>query len=166
MDDFKTERIIVMACSLDLAKSLILYREELVKRSPILMPDSWPSHLFKGFLPFFIEEVEKGADGLKFWIIADLKQKKMVGDLVFHHHTDDTGYMAVSYISPEAEAEYMEESLYIFLKYTANSLGRPVRHVEIECRKQDLSKQKILKELDFRRLREDALFANWFFKYE
>ncbi|PLT27585.1 hypothetical protein [Peribacillus deserti] len=165
VDDFKTERIIVMSCSLDLAKSLVLYRDELVKRSPIVMPNTWPSNLFKGFLPYYIEQIESGGKGYKFWIIADLKLKKMVGDFIFHQGEDRTGYIATSFISPDAELQYLEESLYIFMKYTVKSFTQSVKSVAVDCSKKDGYKLRVLKDLGFVMDQNDSLYSTWTFTY-
>ncbi|MBM7692399.1 hypothetical protein JOC77_001829 [Peribacillus deserti] len=165
VDDYKTDRIIVMACSIDLAKSLILYRDELVKRSPIVMPNSWPSNLFKGFLPYYIEQLESGEEGFKFWIIADLKLKKMVGDFIFHQEKGRKGYMAISFISPDAELEYLEESLYIFMKYTVKSFPKEIKSLAVDCLRKDAYKLSVLKDLGFIMDHDDSRYSKWTFTY-
>ncbi|WP_026692161.1 hypothetical protein [Peribacillus kribbensis] len=165
MDDYKTNKVIVMTCSLDLAKSLVLYRDELIKRSPIVMPHSWPSNLFKGFLPFYIEELETDKKEYRFWLVADLKLKKMIGDFILQKVNQSTGYLAISYINQEAEIEYMEESLYIFMKYTVKAFPEQIKTIVVDCPESKTYQMSVLKELGFLMEEEDSRYVRWVFNY-
>lgn len=68
-----TDRLLLITCSLDLAKSIILHRKILEERSPIEIPEDWPSIELKNILPYYIEmlEIAPNEQCLQIWLIID-----------------------------------------------------------------------------------------------
>ncbi|WP_078547363.1 GNAT family N-acetyltransferase [Litchfieldia alkalitelluris] len=99
MIEIFTERLLIVPCSLDIAKSLIFHRQELEKRSPIIIPQGWPSPLVKSTLPIYIENLEEDESvyGWGLWMIIDYSEKKIIGDVYLQGKPDKRGHVNITF---------------------------------------------------------------------
>ena len=135
LKDYKTEKILIMGCSLDMAKSIILFKKELAVRSPIEIPNNWPSNRFLSFLPLLIEDLETSTPSkFDMWILADIVQKKMMGDLLLYKMKDrqETAFLETYFISFQQERKYYKEMMKLFLDYVMNHFDGLYKHVYVE----------------------------------
>lgn len=79
MIEIITDRLLIIPCSLDIAKSLIFHRKELETRSPIGIPCAWPSSAVRGMLPLYIEKLEENDQeyGWGLWLIILYNEKEL-----------------------------------------------------------------------------------------
>ncbi|NGP44373.1 GNAT family N-acetyltransferase [Bacillaceae bacterium SIJ1] len=77
-----TELLVLLPCSVHFAKSIALYMDELRARSPVKIPDAWPSDRVKMFLPFYLEAKEAGDDTPFFWVIISLEDVEIIGEVI------------------------------------------------------------------------------------
>ncbi|WP_050614659.1 hypothetical protein [Bacillus testis] len=167
MKDYKTENIMIMNCSLDLAKSIVLFRKELTDRSPITIPGQWPSYRFRSFLPFLIEDMEKEQDSpFHLWILADLINKMMVGDFLMYPSMRQKGvaYLEVHYLSFKEERLYFKESLRLFLEYVMPQFKGRYDQVALEVQYTDHFKMELLKKFGFTLKKNDHPYLLWSYK--
>ncbi|WP_155111150.1 GNAT family N-acetyltransferase [Metabacillus mangrovi] len=110
----------LIPCSLDLAKSLILHKKELTKRSPIIIPEDWPSFIGRGILPFYIERLEQDRTeyGWGIWLIIHHGDKKIIGDFYLYSKPDRLGAVAVDFhMHPDYRNQYGFEAASRFLDW-------------------------------------------------
>ncbi|WP_164462163.1 GNAT family N-acetyltransferase [Bacillus sp. FJAT-42376] len=129
-----TEELLLVPCSLDLAKSLILHKKELAKRSPILIPEDWPSEMSRGIMPFYIERLERDCSeyGWGLWLIIHHKDKKMIGDFYIYSKPDETGMVNFDFrIDPDYGMENGYEAVSHFFDWLFEQ--KEVKRVSTEC---------------------------------
>ncbi|MFS0782432.1 hypothetical protein [Bacillus sp. 1P06AnD] len=167
MKDYKTENIMIMNCSLDMAKSIVLFRDELVVRSPIEIPDQWPSYRFRSFLPFLIEDMEKEKPSPFFlWILAELIQKKMIGDFLLFPSLKDSSiaFLEMYFMGHKEERLYFKESLRLFLGYVMKNFSGQFKQVVIEVLYSDNFKMETLKKYGFYLKKNEHPYLLWAFE--
>lgn len=102
-----TNRLMIIPCSLDIAKSLVFHRKELDKQSPIEFPICWPSAFVKGFLPLYIENLEskekKNDCGL--WLIILYEEKRIIGDILMQGKPSKEGMVELCYHVDEKQVD-------------------------------------------------------------
>jgi [ribosomal protein S5]-alanine N-acetyltransferase len=164
MKDYKTDHLLIMNCSLDMAKSIILFRKELTVRSPIEIPDNWPSNRFKSFLPLLIEDFEKDRTSpFHMWILAELLQKQMIGDMLLYKMNNkvSAGFLEIYFMSNKEEKKFYKESLKLFLEYVMNHFKGSMKHVYIEVMYTDNFKVDVLKRLGFYLKKREHPYLLW-----
>lgn len=166
LKDYKTERVLIMNCSLDMAKSIILFREELTVRSPIEIPDDWPSDRFITFLPLLIEGLEKKIKPpFYLWILANITDKKMMGDILLYRLKSNhrTAFLEMHFISSQYEKTYYKETMKLFLDYVMSHFEQAISNVNVEILYTDTFKIDILKRLGFYLKRKEHPYLLWSF---
>lgn len=167
LKDYKTEKILIMGCSLDMAKSIILFRKELAVRSPIELPNNWPSNRFLSFLPLLIEDLEaETSSNFNMWILADIVQKKMVGDILLYKMKDkkETAFLETYFISFQHEKKHYKEMMKLFLDYVMIHFDGEYKHVNVEVLYTDNFKIDMLKRLGFYLKKKDHPYLLWSFE--
>ena len=82
MKQIRTSRVLIIPCSISLAKSLILYPNDFKKVSPVSVPVNFPSYRIKGILPLLLEIYElDGGAGWYICFIIDLQNQLFIGEL-------------------------------------------------------------------------------------
>lgn len=166
MEDYRTERGLIMSCSLDMAKSIILYRKELLARSPIEIPKMWPSIVFKNFLPLYIEHLEREEPGLYLWIIADLQDKRMMGDLVLQVNDEESGIFVMNFLDSGMEQLFLKECLILLLGYVIKQQPFSIQKLTTESNVSNSFRNETLKQLGFILEKSEGLHLNWSFEFE
>jgi len=161
-----TNRLMIVPCSLDIAKSLIFHRKELERRSPIGIPASWPSSIVKGFLPYYIEELEadKKNNDFGFWLIILYEEKKIIGDLVMEGRPIKDGTVSLDYhldiskekITDETIAYEAIDALIDWLTYQ-----KSVKKIVMECRQDQEQVIHLLNRLGFICQSKEGSFLKW-----
>jgi ribosomal-protein-alanine N-acetyltransferase len=112
MKQIRTDRILIIPCSVSLAKSLILYPNDFRLVSPVKVPDCFPSDRIKGMLPLLIELFEVEGDA-GWWIcfIIDLKHQQFIGELELAGRSmggEDLSF-SLNFIDNQTEKEFVSE---------------------------------------------------------
>ncbi|PLS16557.1 hypothetical protein CVD28_15850 [Bacillus sp. M6-12] len=163
MKDYKTERVVILTCSLDMGKSILLYRNELLRRSPIEIPEKWPSYSFRGILPFYLEQIEGENGTLKLWIVADLSGKRMVADLMMDEISSQPGqgYFEIKFIDREAESAFLKECVLLFLQYIVVQYPKRLKALFTLSMANESYRNSLLKDCGFQLYEDDGLFLTW-----
>lgn len=158
-----TDRLLLMKCPLDLAKSIILNRKELEERSPIFIPSDWPSIQLKSILPYYIEMLEKAprTDNLQIWLIIDAYERKLIGSIRLKCFPNDAKTIDLGY---EIIASYRNQGFgYEAVQAVADWLFKSGNAMKItaECEQTNMASIRILEKLGMRRIAKEAPFLKW-----
>lgn len=163
MVEIITERLLLVPCSLDIAKSLIFFRPELEEKSPISIPADWPSSLVTGMLPYFIENLEKDHDEFMWglWMIILHYERKIIGDILFFGKPDAAGTVYITYhLSQQMKDislafEAMDAILEWVIGYS------DVKKIVMECSDKNVQSIKLFEKLGFRCEKKEGQFLTW-----
>lgn len=158
-----TDRLLIMPCSLDLAKSVVLFRDELGERSPIEFPENWPTDEVKSLLPLYIESLEKDNTeyGWGLWLIIDYEEQRVIGDLNFKGKPNDDGIIEMGYsILPKYRQQgYAYEATQALLNW---GFAHPsVQVIRAECFQNNQASQRVLEKLGMRCVEKDKEYLTW-----
>ncbi|WP_246940310.1 GNAT family N-acetyltransferase [Bacillus pinisoli] len=161
-----TERLLLVPCSLDLTKSLVLYRKELEKRSPIKIPQDWPSSQLIGMLPFYIEQLESDQEeyGWGIWMIIMYEEKRIIGDFMMRgkpkNGVVEFSYHLVRNINDEGLAFEAVEAMMDWLIEVHD-----VHSFLTECEVQDHKAIRLFERLGMKCTSKDGEFLYWELHY-
>ena len=120
MKQIRTGRILIIPCSISLAKSLVLYVDDLKMVSPVSIPDYFPSDRMKGMLPLLIELLEAGYKA-DWWIcfIIDLQHQQFIGELEIEGDLlkEESLSFSLKFIDGQTEEEFATEVMEGLLSY-------------------------------------------------
>ncbi|MFZ3588076.1 GNAT family N-acetyltransferase [Bacillus sp. DJP31] len=157
-----TDRLLLVPCSLDLTKSLALYRGELEKRSPIRIPHDWPSTQLIGMLPYYIEKLEtdQAEYGWGIWMIILYEEKRIIGDVMMLGKPLD-GVVEFSYhlISDIRDDGIAFEAIEAMIDWLIES--NDVTSLLTECGIYDEKSIRLLERLGMRCTLKDGEFLYW-----
>lgn len=163
MIEIITDRLLIIPCSLDIAKSLIFHRKELETRSPIGIPCAWPSSAVRGMLPLFIEKLEKNDQehGLGLWLIILYNEKRIIGDLFLQGIPDDSGTVELSYNIHEAadEESLTYEAIDAVMEWLTSE--RKVASIQMECLDENSKSIKLFEKLGMICTKKEDVFLSW-----
>jgi ribosomal-protein-alanine N-acetyltransferase len=158
-----TERLLLVPCSLDLTKSLALYRKELEMRSPIKIPHDWPSSQLIGMLPFYIEKLESDQEeyGWGIWMIILYEEKRIVGDVIMRGKPTDEGVVEFSYhlIKDICDDGIAFEAVEAMIEWLIELHG--VKSFLTECDIYDEKSIRLLERLGMKCTSKDGNFLYW-----
>ncbi|MBU7591985.1 GNAT family N-acetyltransferase [Metabacillus halosaccharovorans] len=158
-----TNRLMIIPCSLDIAKSLVFHRKELDKRSPIEIPASWPSAYVRGFLPYYIESLEKDDKDLDcgVWMIILYEEKKIIGDIVMQGKPVQEQNVRLTYHIEEAttDGSIAYEAIDAFIDWLTYQMA--VKKVVMECEVQDKESIRLFDKLGLICTKKDGEFFTW-----
>lgn len=157
-----TERLLVIPCSLDIAKSLIIHRKELEERSPITIPESWPSPLTKGVLPLYIERLEgnKKEYGWGLWLIIHTLEKKIIGDFYIEAKPDQKGIVDFHFQMDKTYPEMIAfEAANMFFNWLFEQ--REVNGIHTECRADQENTISLYNKLGLICVSKEDLYLQW-----
>ncbi len=163
LKDFKTEKIIIMSCSSEMAKSILLFRNELTSRSPITIPHEWPSYRFRSFLPLYLEFLENKDDSLHLWITADLLEKRMVGDIILYMKTEyqETGFLELYFLNEKDEKVYFKECIYLYIRFVLKQLSGKMTRIRTETLMSQTFRIHILRQIGFKLKKREDPYLIW-----
>ncbi len=157
-----TDRLLLMECPLDLAKSIILNRKKLEERSPISIPSDWPSIQLKSIFPYYIELLEKKelANTLHIWLIIDAYERKLIGSirlksLAIDAKTFDLGYEIISSYRNQGYGYEAVQAVVDWLLQDSNM------KITAECDQTNMGSIRILEKLGMRCIAKEAPFLRW-----
>jgi len=163
MIEIFTERLLIVPCSLDIAKSLIFHRKELEKRSPIIIPQDWPSSMITGILPLYIENLEKDESeyGWGLWMIINYAEKKIIGDIYLHGKPDKRGTVNINYnmISELADTSLTYEAVDALIEWIITQTE--AKKVIMECTDNNYQSIKLFEKLGMRCTKKEGEFLMW-----
>lgn len=159
-----TERLLIVPCSLEIAKSLVFQRAELEQKSPILFPVDWPSTAVTNLLPLYIEKLEKDKSeyGWGIWIVIDYTEKQIIGDVIFHGKPDKKGTIQVTYnmISDVKDDGLSYEACDALIEWRMTTHSK-VKKIITECSENDHKSIKLFEKLGMRCTKKDRGFLTW-----
>ncbi|MFT4416088.1 GNAT family N-acetyltransferase [Fredinandcohnia humi] len=163
MVEIFTENLLLVPCSLDIAKSLVFHRKELEQRSPITIPQNWPSPLITGILPFYIEKLEQDDAhyGWGLWLIINYADKRIIGDIYLHGKPDKKGNVHLSFTM---NREYLKTRLtYEAVDALIDWLTTQTeaKKVITECSDSNYQSIQLFEKLGMRCTKKDGSFLMW-----
>gem|GEM_PF-5959251 len=163
MIEILTNRLMIIPCSLDIAKSLVFHRKELDKRSPIEIPTCWPSAFVRGFLPYYIESLEKEEKDLDcgVWMIILYEEKKIIGDIVMQGKPVQEQNVRLTYHIEEKTTDetIAYEAIDAFIDWLTYQMA--VKKIVMECEVQDKESVRLFDRLGFICTKKDGEFFTW-----
>jgi [ribosomal protein S5]-alanine N-acetyltransferase len=163
MTEIYTKRLLLIPCSLNMAISLVLHRDELHERSPIHLPENWPSPILKGMIPLYIEELEADREEKKLiiWLAIDFKEKTVVGDYCFRGNPKKIGTTEIGFnILPQYRRKGYgyegAQALMDWMFYQHN-----VVCVEAECHVNNKGCIRILEKLGMCCIEQELPYLTW-----
>lgn len=158
-----TNRLLLIPCSLDVAKSLVFHRKELDKRSPIEFPFCWPSPRVKGFLPYYIESLESKdkENDCGLWLIILYEEKKIVGDILMQGKPSKEGMVELCY---HVENKHVDETIAYeavdaFIDWL--TYQKSVKKVVMECEVQQEQSIRLFDKLGMICKKKEGCFLTW-----
>ncbi|TXC92083.1 GNAT family N-acetyltransferase [Metabacillus litoralis] len=166
MIEILTNRLMIVPCSLDIAKSLVFHRKELEKRSPIEIPSYWPTSVVRGFIPYYIESMERMEKEEKdldcgFWLIILYEQKKIIGDLLMKGKPEKEGEVELSYHidGDNIDETIAYEAIDAFIDWL--TYQQAVKKIIMECEVEHQQTIKLYNKLGFICKKKDGDFLTW-----
>ncbi|HHW38256.1 MAG TPA: GNAT family N-acetyltransferase [Bacillales bacterium] len=158
-----TDRLLLMECPLDLAKSIILNRKQLEERSPIFIPLDWPSIQLKSIFPYYIEMLENSplTNDLKIWLIIDAYEKKLIGSIRLTCSLDDPKTTDIGYeiIASSRNQGFGYEAVQAVVEWLLKS--KKGTKITAECDQTNTASIRILEKLGMRCIAKEAPFLRW-----
>lgn len=152
-----------MSCSLEMAKSIILHREELKSRWAVSIPENWPTDEIKNILPFYIEKVEKDSSKLGWgpWLIIDYQNSQIIGNVGFKEEPNENGIIELGYqILENYQRQGFGYEAGQALVNWALSHGN-VKAIIAECDNSNVGSIRILEKIGMCCVRKDPPFLIW-----
>ncbi|QOR68433.1 GNAT family N-acetyltransferase [Cytobacillus suaedae] len=163
MIEIFTDRLLIVPCSLDIAKSLVFHRKELEKRSPIIIPKGWPYPSVTGMLPIYIEKLENDESeyGWGLWLIINYAEKSIIGDVYVNSKPDENGTVHLSYtmVKDLEDSSLTYESMDALIEWMITQ--KDVKKVITECCDHNTESIKLFEKLGMRCTRKDGSFLKW-----
>lgn len=163
MIEIITDRLLIIPCSLDIAKSLIFHRKELEKRSPIEIPETWPSPFVKGVLPLYIEklEVDESEYGWGLWLIILYDEKRIIGDLFMQGKPTKEGMVELRYHvhDKHLNSSIAYEAVDAFIEWLV--IQKKVVKIKMECNEQNEYSIKLYEKLGMICTKKEGSFLMW-----
>ncbi|MCH1623914.1 GNAT family N-acetyltransferase [Fredinandcohnia quinoae] len=163
MIEIFTEHLLIVPCSLDIAKSLIFHRNELEQKSPITIPKGWPSALITGILPLYIEEMEIDNTyyGWGLWIIINYEDKQIIGDIYIQGKPDNNGTVHLCFnMSNEFQNSILTyEAVDAMIEWLTTQTN--AKKVITECCESNFRSIQLFEKLGMRCTKKDGRFLMW-----
>ncbi|MFS0861352.1 GNAT family N-acetyltransferase [Fredinandcohnia sp. 179-A 10B2 NHS] len=163
MIEIFTENLLLVPCSLDIAKSLVFHRQELETRSPISIPSNWPSSMITGILPFYIEKLEKDESfyGWGLWLVINYADKRIIGDLYLQGKPDKKGTVNLSYTMNHDvhNSRLTYEAVDALIDWLTTQTE--AKKVITECSDNNYQSIQLFEKLGMRCTKKDGKFLMW-----
>ncbi|UOK59459.1 GNAT family N-acetyltransferase [Bacillus sp. OVS6] len=163
MIEIVTDRLLIIPCSLDIAKSLVFHRKELESRSPIGIPVTWPSIAVKGMLPLYIERLERNEKeyGWGLWLIILYHEKRIVGDLFIQGMPDEHGCVELCYNIHEVDDEesLTYEAIDAVIEWLTSE--KSVKQISMECIDHNKKSIRLFEKLGMICTKKEDVFLSW-----
>lgn len=157
-----TDRLILIPCSLDIAKALIFQRGRLSIRAPIEIPPEWPTPDLKGSLPLYIENLEKDPTelGWGIWIMIEYFDKKIIGDIGFRGKPDENNCVEIGYsvVNDYRKQGYGFEAVQTLVDW---AFTKGAKTVYSECHKGNAASIRILEKVGMCCIKKEDHFLTW-----
>ncbi len=163
MIEIITERLLIVPCSLDIAKSLVFHRAELEKRSPIIIPKGWPSPFVTSMLPIYIENLENDESeyGWGLWMIIDYTDKKIIGDIFLQGKPDKKGAVSINFnmLKDLKDNSLTYEAVDALIEWMITQTE--TKQVITECSDNNLQSIRLFEKLGMRCTKKEGKFLMW-----
>lgn len=163
MIEILTNRLMIIPCSLDIAKSIVFHRKELDVRSPIVFPYNWPSALVKSFLPYYIEclETKEKENDCGLWLIILYEEKKIIGDIVMQGKPHKEGKIELIYHVEEngLDETIAFEAVDAFIDWL--TYQKSVKKIVMECDVKQVDSIRLYDKLGLICTKKEGSFLQW-----
>lgn len=159
-----TERLLIIPCSLHIAKAVILDSTYLQTFLRVEVPEGWPANELRAYLPYYIEALERDPAllGWGVWILIEENLKTVIGDAGFKGRPDEDGMIELGYsIHPDYRNQgYASEAAEALVDW-AFICHDEVRVIHAECSKENLPSMRVLQKLGMQCLRDSGSVLEW-----
>jgi [ribosomal protein S5]-alanine N-acetyltransferase len=163
MIEIFTERLLIVPCSLDIAKSLVFHRTELEKRSPIIIPEGWPSPLITSMLPIYIESLEEDESiyGWGLWLIINYTDKTIIGDIYIQGKPDKRGVVNIHFnmVKDLGDTSLTYEAVDALMEWVITQTE--AKKVITECSDSNFQTIRLFEKLGMRCTKKEGAFLKW-----
>ena len=160
MKQIRTSRVLIIPCSISLAKSLILYPNDFKKVSPVSVPESFPSYRIKGILPLLLELYElDGGAGWYICFIIDLQNQLFIGELEIDEKISkgQSVIFSLHFTDDASEKEFASEVIEGLIVYYQKIGAFQVIRTEVPANRPYLKEQ--LKRYEFEEEENDGNYS-------
>ncbi|HEX7065850.1 MAG TPA: GNAT family N-acetyltransferase [Bacillales bacterium] len=159
-----TGRLLMIPCSLHIAKAMVFHREYLNTFLLTNVPVDWPGDELKAFLPYYIEEIERDPSllGWGVWILMDNARKTVVGDAGFKGKPDVFGTVEIGYRIHHdfRNSGYASEAALALINW-AFAEDKDVQKIKAECDEENIPSIQVLQKLGMTRLPGKGPLLQW-----
>lgn len=159
-----TDRLLLIPCSLHIAKAMILDPAYLQIFLRMKVPAGWPADELKAYLPYYIEQIEGDPSllGWGVWILLDSERKTVIGDAGFKGKPDENGEIEIGYsVHPDYRRRgYAFEAAQALTDWGFRD-GSGVQLIRAECNIENLSSVRVLEKLGMQRVGNIDSVLKW-----
>lgn len=146
-------RLILIACSLSLARSIVLDRARAEAQLGVTIPDDWPLPGLRGFVPFYIQMLagDPAMLGWGMWLVVHAADRVVIGDVGFKGRTEgsDTVDIGYSIIPAYRNQGYASEAARTLIDWAFAQPG--IERVIATCLPSNVPSIRVLEKLGMRR---------------
>ncbi|MFC7321442.1 GNAT family N-acetyltransferase [Halobacillus campisalis] len=144
--EFSSARIKFVPITVELAQTIMKNPLGFYYKYRLPWNKSWPHDGLKAMLPFYAEALEKDSQMLGFgpWIMIDVDQELVIGDIGFKGPPDEEGVIEVGYhvVENERNKGYATEAVRAMCEWGFSH--DKVCSIEAQCGKRNVPSQKVL----------------------
>lgn len=159
-----TDRLLIIPCSIHIAKAVVLDDPYLEQSLCTYIPRGWPSEALKAYMPFYLEKIERDPFELGWgvWILLHPQLRTVIGDAGFKGQPDEAGMIELSY---HVHADYRYQG-YAFeaahaLTHWAFHKDAGVELIRAQCLKENFISMKLLDKLGMKCVRDEGSILEW-----
>lgn len=164
MKHLETNRLILVPCSLEIAKKMVLDRKGLGEMLSAHIPEHWPTDDLKGYIPYVIEALEMDTSeyGWGIWIAINKSNKVVVGDIGFKGKPDHCGVIEIGYgILPQFRKQGFASEAAKAITDWAFAENKSVMKINAECDMSNLSSINVLQKINMKCVSETDGVQKW-----
>ena len=159
----QTRRLVLVPCSLQVAKAVLQDRKAASVLVHAYLPDGWPAVDLRDYLPLYAEQLvcDPALLGWGIWLMIDQSGPTVIGDVGFKGRPDVNGTVEIGYsVLPAYRRQgYAGEAVRALVDW-AFTQDR-VSHVVAECETRNLASIRVLEKLGMRRQGQDSGLIRW-----
>jgi len=159
----KTERLNIIACSLQVARAIVTDKSKVETILAARVSDDWPALDLLEFLPFYAQQLETDPSllGWGVWLMIHAMERVVIGDVGFkgkpgHEGTVEIGY---SVIPAFRNRGYASEASQALIHWAFIQQG--VKRIIAECSDDNAASIRILEKLGMKRLGTEGSVLKW-----
>ncbi|ELK45018.1 GNAT family N-acetyltransferase [Halobacillus sp. ACCC02827] len=144
--EVKSARLKLFPVTLDLAQTLMKNSLAFYYKFQLPWNKNWPHDGLRALLPMYAERLENNPEELGFgpWVIIDLEEEHVIGDIGFKGLPDEDGNIEVGYhiVASERNFGFASEAVDALCQWAFRQEN--VKGIEAQCDKGNIPSQKVL----------------------